>query len=238
MSPLDPVGVFGGTFDPVHFGHLRLAEEARERLGLAAVRWLPAGAPPLRAAPSTPAAHRVAMVRLAIADNPHFALDTAEADSPAISYTVDTLRRLRAELGATRPLVLLLGADAFGRFEAWHEWREIFTLAHVGVASRPGEYAFAPANYSGGGTAVDKPFPPAPYPGRATPSPALAAEMAARHAPPAALRESPAGAIVPFHLTPLDISATVIRARLVAGASPRYLLPEQVLDYIHMHHLY
>lgn len=219
MSSSDPLGIFGGTFDPIHYGHLRLAEEAAESLGLAQVLCIPAGAPLLRDTPRTAARHRLAMVRLALRDAPRLALDAAEVANPAPSYTVDTLRRLRAVHGAARPLVLLLGADAFARLEAWKEWRTLFELAHLAVATRPGHDAKLGAGETG-------------------PSAALGVEWRARRAEAGALTAAPAGAIVPFAITALDISATAIRARLAAGRSVRYLLPAPVLDYIEQHHLY
>jgi nicotinate-nucleotide adenylyltransferase len=210
-----PLGIFGGTFDPVHFGHLRLAEEACGRLGLGQVLWLPAGQPPLRELPQTPAADRVAMVRLAIANNPQFALDSTEADAPEPSYTVTSLRRLRAVHDRQRPLVLLLGADAFARLDGWHCWRELFELAHIAVATRPGHRQKVGA----GETALD-------------------AEFRHRQGAPANLTTAPAGRIVPFQIQALDISATALRRYLAAGESSRYLAPDAVLDYIHLHQLY
>ncbi len=215
MPAPEPLGVFGGTFDPVHSGHLRLAEDARETLGLAAVRWIPAGRPAHRDAPGENSAHRLAMVRLALAGNPHFSVDTAEVDSNAPSYTVPTLERLRRELGAERPLVLLLGADAFAGLSTWHRWRDIFDLAHLGLALRPG-------------FVLDAAGLPDP----------LAAELARRDAAAAALRCAAAGRIVRFTMTQLAISATAIRALLAAGRSARYLLPDAVVDYIDRHSLY
>jgi len=128
----------GGTFDPVHFGHLRLAEEMREVLALDEIRFVPAGQPPLRDAPCTPAAHRLAMVRRAVAGNPHFRVDDREIARDTPSYTVDTLTALRAELGEACPLWLLLGADAFQKLAHWHRWQALFELAHIAVATRPG----------------------------------------------------------------------------------------------------
>jgi nicotinate-nucleotide adenylyltransferase len=133
-----PLGILGGTFDPVHFGHLRLAEEAAEILGLERVRWIPAGLPWHRGTPLATPDQRRDMVSLAIAGNPLFELDDAEVKQNTPSYTVATLERLRQALGAARPIVVLLGSDAFRGLETWHRWHEIFALAHVFVAQRPG----------------------------------------------------------------------------------------------------
>ena len=232
-----PLGIFGGTFDPVHYGHLRLAEEARDLLGLSQVCWVPAGQPPLRSQPDTPAAHRVAMVAAAIEANPNFILDTGEADSPEASYTVRTLERLRVAHGPERSLVLLLGADAFARLTSWHRWRDLFSLAHIGVATRPGHphpldadirVGVTGGNPCGtGGTALDPQVPAE-----------LAKETAVRCGTVADIATTPAGRIVPFTIRPLDISATILRAHLTAGESARYLAPDSVLDYIERHHLY
>jgi nicotinate-nucleotide adenylyltransferase len=132
------LGIFGGTFDPIHYGHLRLAETAREALGLEGVRLIPAGQPPHRATPGASGAHRLAMARLAAADNPAFEVDPAEVEAAQASFTILTLERLRATLGTDRPLVLLLGVDAFLGLPTWRRWTELFDLAHVAVANRPG----------------------------------------------------------------------------------------------------
>ena len=133
-----PLGVFGGTFDPIHYGHLRLAETAREALGLTRVRLIPAGQPPHRATPGAAGAHRLAMARLAAASNPAFEVDPAEVEAAQASYTILSLERLRAELGPRRPLVLLLGVDAFLGLPGWHRWTALLDLAHIAVAHRPG----------------------------------------------------------------------------------------------------
>lgn len=133
---LEPLGILGGTFDPVHNAHLRLAEEAASQLRLGGVLWIPAGCPPHRAPPAAPAMDRLAMVRLAISGRPGWEVDDAEVMANAPSYTIHTLERLvslRAE-----PLVLLMGADAFLGFTAWHRWQDILKLARIAVASRPG----------------------------------------------------------------------------------------------------
>ena len=213
-----PLGIFGGTFDPVHFGHLRLAEEALEALDLAGVRWIPAGQPALREPPQVAAGQRLAMVRLAIADNSRFSVDAAEIEASTPSYTVPTLERLRRadQCGGRRPLVLLLGADAFAALPAWHRWQSLFALAHIAVAHRPG------------------------FPIEVDRLPvALADSYRERHcADPALLATVPAGRIVPFAMTQLAISATRIRALLAKGGSVRYLLPEAVVAHIRNANLY
>lgn len=209
------VGILGGTFDPVHLAHLALARTAAERLGLARVIWIPAGQPPHRPAPHAAPAHRLAMTRLAIGGDARFSVDASEAVSSAASYTVHSLERLRRQCGPDRPLVLLMGADALRGLAGWHRWRDLFALAHIGVATRPG-FPFA---------SLESP---------------VAEEFAARRVPSADFSK-PAGSIVPFDLVAGTTSATEARALLAAGA-PRAqlleLLPAPVLDYIYQHSLY
>ncbi len=207
------LGVFGGTFDPPHIAHLRLAIEARETLGLAEVVFVPAGSPPLREAPQASPAQRLAMMERAIAGAPGFGLDPAEVAASGPSYTVATLERLRAQHGAARPLVLLVGADAFARLPAWQRWRDLFALAHIAVATRPGHAAN-------------------------TADALLAAELAARRGCPADIAQVPAGRIVPFAITPLEVSATLIRQRLALGLNVRHLVTDAVLDYIDSNRIY
>lgn len=211
-----PLGIFGGTFDPIHYGHLRLAEEARQQLRLPTIRWIPAGQPKHREAPAVSASQRLAMVRLALTGHSGFELDPAEACSDQPSYTVPTLERLRAELGTRRPLVLLLGADAFAGLTTWHRWQDLLQLAHLAISHRPG-FVIDPTRLPE----------------------VLAREYTARHLEqPARLTEHPAGSIITFAMTQLAISATHIRSLLAAGESPRYLLPDAVIDYIRRHQLY
>jgi nicotinate-nucleotide adenylyltransferase len=213
-----PVGIFGGTFDPIHHGHLRLAEEVAESAKLGEVRFMPSGTPPHRTRPGADATDRVAMARLAVAGNPRFSVDDRETRRAGPGYTVDTLTELRSELGVSRPLALLLGADAFLELATWHRWRALFDLAHIVVAYRPG-------------------FPIDTWQAR-MPEP-LAHEYAARHMhQPLAVHLAPAGGIAAVSMTGLDISATFVRNAVAAGASARYLLPDSVLDYIQSRGLY
>lgn len=210
-----PVGLLGGTFDPIHIGHLRLAEEMADVLGMDTVRILPTGTPPHRGRPHAAAADRLAMVNLAIAGNPRFRLDEHEAHKTAPCYMVDTLTELRAELGDDRPIVLFLGADAFAGLEGWHQWRRLFALCHIAVAERPGYDLTAglPA--------------------------ALGATLATRLTDkPDDLACAPAGRVFHHAISQLDISASHIRGLIATGRSPRYLLPDTVLNYIDQHHLY
>lgn len=208
-------GLLGGTFDPIHFGHLRLAQEMADALGLETVRFLPTGTPPHRNRPAASATDRLAMVRMAISGNPRFVADEHEIHKTGPCYMVDTLSALRSEAGGDTPIVLFLGMDAFAGLPTWHEWRQLFDLAHLAVARRPG---------SGGEERL-----PAE----------LAAEFTSRRsADPGILRASPAGRVFLHDISQLDISSSRIRAILAGGGEPRYLLPDAVLEHIHRNRLY
>ncbi|HEX78009.1 MAG TPA: nicotinate-nucleotide adenylyltransferase [Dehalococcoidia bacterium] len=133
------IGVLGGTFDPVHYGHLAIAEEARVQLGLDEVLFVPADKPYFKLDwKITPARHRLAMLRLAIQDNPYFKVSTIETDRPGVSYTVDTLQELRHQYGGEVEIYFILGWDAVDDFPNWHEPGRIVELAHLVAAARPG----------------------------------------------------------------------------------------------------
>ena len=200
---LRPIALLGGTFDPVHNGHLRAAWEAAEALD-ADVHLMPANVPPHRAQPVATAAQRVAILRAALQGQGRLVIDERELHRTGPSYTIDTLRQLRAEVGQERPLVLLVGTDAFAGFPSWHEWRSLFHFAHIVVMTRPGHRNEWPAE--------------------------LNAEWQARRSEtPGDLRTSPGGRIYALAITALEISATAVRAELAAGHEPRFLLPENVL---------
>ncbi len=197
-----PLGLLGGAFDPVHVGHLRLALEALERLALERVLFIPLAGGLHRQPPIAPAPLRVAMLAGAIAGEPRFAVDTREIERGGTSYTVDTLVALRAELGQ-RPLVWLLGLDAFAGLPGWHRWTELRELAHFAVAMRPG-------------TRLPDTGPLAQWLERA------------RTDDPAALAASPAGRVCMLDAPPLDLAASGVRALVAAGRSIRYLVPDTV----------
>ena len=212
-----PVGILGGTFDPIHYGHLRLAEEMLELANLRQIRFIPTGIPPHRNAPQVSAQHRSAMVRLAITDQPAFVLDEREVERTAPCYTVDTLRELRAELGAAQPLCLLMGGDAVLQLHTWHEWEQLFGLAHIVVGYRPG---FTLEERIHSATAE------------------LQRHYQQRLCAANALSQQPCGGITELAIPKLEISATDIRRRVAEGRTIRYLLPSAVADYIHQHQLY
>jgi len=197
-----PIGIFGGTFDPIHYGHLRPALDVLEALDLAEVRFIPCGDPPHRGRPVAPAALRLAMVQAAIAPEPRFVIDEREIHSNRPSYSIVTLESLRREL-PDAPLALIVGMDAFLGLMSWHRWRELLDVAHLVVAHRPGWQLQAEGELS-----------------------TLVAERQANH--PAALHETPAGSIYLQAVTQLEISATAIRARIAAGGEMHYLMPEEV----------
>jgi len=211
------IGILGGTFDPIHFGHLRLAEEMLELANLRQIRFIPTGIPPHRNAPQVSAQHRSAMVRLAITDQPAFVLDEREVERTAPCYTVNTLRELRAELGAAQPLCLLMGGDAFLQLHTWHEWEQLFGLAHIVVGYRPG---FTLEERIHSATAE------------------LQRHYQQRLCAANALSQQPCGGITELAIPKLEISATDIRRRVAEGRTIRYLLPSAVANYIHQHQLY
>ena len=207
------LGILGGTFDPIHHGHLRTALDVAEAVGLDEVRLIPLRHAVHRGQPETPAALRLAMVQAAIAGEPRFVADDREIRRDAPSYTLHTLQSLRAERGTVEPICVLVGGDAFAEFLTWHRPHDILGLAHLVVMQRPGEPV-----------AED---------------PALRALVERRRAPDGAqLQTRPSGRILFQAVTQLAISATDIRARLRAGRSVRYLVPDAVADIIGREGLY
>ncbi len=207
------LGVFGGTFNPIHLAHLRLAEEARDSLALDRVLFVPAGDPPLKQRELAPADERLAMVRLAIASNPSFEVSDLELRRPGKSYTADTLEALAREHPGAR-LWFLLGADALADFERWHAPERIFAAASLGVAPRPDQASADLAEV---------------VPARLR-APFRRVEDGLEHPSGQRIRWIPLG--------PLAISASDLRRRLARGLSIRYLVPDPVLEYIAKHHLY
>ena len=205
---------YGGTFDPVHDGHLAIARAARDALD-ATIRLMPAADPPHRAPPGANAAQRARMLDLAVAGEPRLLVDTRELARAGRSYTVETLRELRREIGDTAPVALLVGADSFLDLPQWREWQALFDLAHFVVAQRPGsplERGLAPE---------------------------LAALVAGRDAADAAaLRAAPAGRVLRLNQPLHAESASEVRQRIAAGQPWQDLVPAPVAVYIERHGLY
>jgi len=200
-----PVGLLGGTFDPVHSGHLRPAFELLQHLGLAEMRLMPGRVPPHRRPPRAPPAYRLARVRDAVAGVPGLGVEDCELQRDGPSYTVETLQWLRRELGPTRPLFFAMGSDAFRGLMGWHRWRELTDYAHLVVMLRAGSaLSDLPAE--------------------------LDDWLARRRATGQGLRRVAAGGILTQAVSPLAVSSTGIRRLLAQGLSARYLMPDAVWD--------
>ena len=210
------LGLFGGTFDPVHFGHLRLATELAEAFRLERVIFLPAGLPYHRGrAAHASADQRLTMLKLATARDARFDVDDRELKREGETYTYDTLAEIRAERPG-QPLVFLIGSDAFAKIDTWHRWTELFDLAHFAVAVRANDEQWASRG-------------PGAFPREIWPRITLN---------PRDLLSAPSGKVISFAMTPLAISSTALRTLAAEGASIRYLTPDPVADYIRTHHLY
>jgi len=208
-----PIGILGGTFDPVHHGHLRLALECLEQADLAEVDMVPLHIPPHRISPVATPEQRREMLRLALEGAPGLKLDDCELQRGGVSYTVDTLAHMRQRYG-NRPLCLIMGMDAFARLDTWHQWPLLLTHAHIIVVQRPGNEAV-----------IDNP------------------EIASLYAKASVksheeLHSSPGGRILNINIPMLDISATRLRDMLAQGRDIHFLLPPAVLAFIRQHHLY
>lgn len=216
---MTPHLVYGGTFDPVHDGHLAIARAARDEVD-APVWFVPAADPPHRAAPGASAVQRAEMLTLALHGEHALFVDLrelrrAQRDPEARSYTIDTLRELRRELGDSTPIALLLGADAFVGLPTWKQWRALFDFAHLVIAERPG-------------IALDDGLPDE-----------LAAQCATRWVDaPQALRDAPAGRLLRLRQPLHAESATEVRERIARGEPCEGLLPAPVVGYIREHGLY
>ena len=209
------IGLLGGTFNPIHLGHLRMAQALADALSFDEVRFIPSATPPHKAAPEVSAVQRAEMVRIAIADNPLFKLDARELERIGASYTIDTLISLRKELGASVALCLIMGSDAFIHLNTWARWQELLNYCHIILVQRPNTIK----------------------------QPKLADELAILLEENytesiADLSQKPAGYIHMQAITALDISSTVIRANLKTRHSIRYLVTSDVLNYIHLNRLY
>jgi nicotinate-nucleotide adenylyltransferase len=203
------IGIYGGTFNPVHFGHLRSALEMREILKLEKMYLLPSRLPPHREEPEASASMRLTMLELAISNTPELQIDRRELEREGVSYMVDTLKSLRLEFN-DKPLLLFIGADVFGKLEQWYNWKQIFDYTHLVVMTRPGFCnqelpSFLQLRYT------DK---------------------------ISDLHRQPAGYLFFQSVTLLQISATQIREMVANDENPQFLLPDQVIAFIRKNKLY
>lgn len=208
-----PFVFMGGTFDPIHHGHLRTALELQQWIGCPSVCLIPSGQPVHRGATVVSAQQRLAMVELAVADEPALQVDAREVNTAEPSFSIHTLRSLRAELGDARPLCMVMGMDAYLGLAKWREWDTFLALCHIIVVARPGYSQSLPAELV-----------------------AFTRKHQSEHLDE--LLNAAAGQVLVHELTPLGISATQIRTLIAAGQSPRYLLPDPVWHYIQQHQLY
>lgn len=207
------IGILGGTFNPIHYGHLRVAQETAEAFGLSQVKFLPAAKPPLKTEPKVMAKQRAEMVQLAITTNPLFSLDTRELERNGPSYTIDTLESLRAE-HPRDGLCLIIGTDAFTHFDQWYRWQQILDFCHLIVVSRPSIRDLQLTEQL--------------------------SKLLQQHQSHdiKQLSQQTHGLIAIQTVTALDISSSQIRSLVRAHQNPAYLCPESVIQYIQDHLLY
>jgi len=209
---IEPLAFLGGTFDPVHYGHLRCAEEVREKLGLKSIYLLPAGTPPHRDSPQTTTRQRLDMLQLAQVEFPSLKIDEREIRREGPSYMVETLQELREEF-PQHPLLLLVGQDAANLLHTWFEWQQLFSLAHIVILTRP---------------SIKKEY-----------RPDVAEQIQARlHVSPQKLLSSQAGGVLQLEVESIDISATKIKESIRQGRPLGSMMPVAVIDYINENHLY
>lgn len=206
------IGILGGTFDPIHFGHLRMALELHDTLDLARVHLTPTRLPLYRKQPVATPEQRFAMVERAVAGEPALIADDREIRRKGPTYSIDTLIEMREELPET-PLCLMMGIDALLGLPSWHRWQEILDYAHIVIAHRPHYHLPQSGNV---------------------------ADLIKQRSQTdiAFLHEKPAGGILLRPMTALEISATDIRKQIAIGRNPRYLLPDSVYEYIKQQHIY
>ncbi len=206
------IGILGGTFDPVHYGHLRVALECKESLGLDELRMLPCARPPHRDQPIATAEQRLAMLELALQDSDHILADERELTRSGLSYMIDTLKSFKADFPQA-VLFLIVGSDSFQSLPTWHNWEKILDFANIVIAKRPDS---KDDRLSETGRLLSGCF------------------VNERDK----FRQMPNGVIFELQVSQLDISSTGIRKLVQQKKSPQYLLPKAVINYIKNHSLY
>ncbi|MFM1911420.1 MAG: putative nicotinate-nucleotide adenylyltransferase [Pseudomonadota bacterium] len=209
------IGILGGTFNPIHLGHLHLANQLQTKLGFDSIRFMPAALPALKDKPNVTAEQRAEMVKIAIANQPHFSLDTRELSRAGTSYTIDTLISLREELGDEVSICWLMGFDAFANLDAWHRWQELLNKAHLIVVKRPHSSDLSNLN-------------------------AEVKTLLEKHETKNVeeVKKQAYGKILIQEIAALDISSTEIREKIAQDKDVRSMVPEALLSYIQQHQLY
>ncbi len=206
------LGIFGGTFNPVHIGHLRGGIAARDVLGLDHVCFMPASLPPLKEKPQVSAEHRHTMLSLAVQGLEGFSVDGRELEREGLSYTVDSLRQIRGEVGGEVSLTFIVGCDSLARLHQWHRWQEITSIANLAILMRP--------------DASDAIHPD------------VLAWISRHKVEPSAWQRPIAGAICSLDQPQLQVSSSDLRKDIARGKNVAFLLPPAVMEYIERHGLY
>lgn len=210
------LGIFGGTFDPIHFGHLNPVREAAKSLGLKQVRFIPAANPPHRSKPVADSHNRLAMIRLALKDYPEFKIDKRELNRTGSSYTINTLESLRKEFGNNIPIMMFVGADVFNEFNTWHQWQQIPDFVHIVVMTRPDHPVVGTSFLENPNWKISQNVDD--------------------------LHSQPHGLVFFQDVTPTNISATKIRSllgkKMNVDTRLSQVLPASVIEYIKLNNLY
>lgn len=212
MNNLTPIGILGGTFDPIHLGHIKIAEAAKQKCGLQKIIFIPCNIPAHRYKPCATAAQRLKMTQLAIKDHPNFIADDREIKRTGTSFMLDTLKSLKQDY-PDNPLVLILGLDAFAGLDTWHQWEKLIDYAHLVIVNRAG-------------VKIELPVP------------IKTLLQTTEVFDTKALQTKQNGLIYQLHIKPILISATKIRQQLQAQETPIDTLPENVYNYIRKKEIY
>lgn len=203
------IGIYGGTFNPIHYGHLRTALEVKEIFNLDELRLIPCAQPAHREAPLTSPEMRLTMLKMAVQNQPGLVIDRRELDREGVSYMIDTLKSIKSE-EPDQTLLLFIGTDAFKGLSGWHQWKQLFDYAHIVVITRPGNQLKSMSDF-------------------------LLSKLTETSE---CLMRDKLGCLFFQSVTQLDISATDIRDRIGAGLNPRFLLPNNVIEFIKQKELY
>ena len=207
------VAIFGGTFDPVHYGHIKVASDLADHLDVNSVALMPCGKPTHRPPPAATPSQRLDMLKLSIVGNQKLTVEESEIDTTTPNYTINSLHRIRSRIGAKETVFLCIVSDTLSQLDSWHQWTDLTKYCHIVAISRPGlnrKYSSSLTNWIASRRCRDV----------------------------AKLKENPAGFVYHCELSFLDISSTKIRQKIKTNEALQKLLPSKVINYIHINHLY